>query len=91
MRSFFNAVVFCRQGRETQNDVSDGGLAARIAVAMEQGEQEGAQAAVIVFPAKENPLPRNETILKNDVRVRVADVDPALYMFTLVLAVDGNM
>jgi len=45
---------------------------------------------VIVFAAEEDPLPRNETVLENDIGVGVPDVDAAFDVFALVLVVNGN-
>ena len=46
------AVVFSSQGNCAQHDVADGGFAAGIAVPVEQGEEQGADCAMLRSPAR---------------------------------------
>lgn len=85
----FNAVVFRRQGRQSEENVPNRRFASRIAVTVKEGERRRVRHQV-VLAAEKDPLPGDEAVLEEDVRVRVSDVHTTLEMLPLVLAVDGD-
>ncbi len=78
------------QGGRSQDDVADGRLAAGIGVAVEQGEEEGADAAVLMFAGQEDPFPGDEAVVENHVGIRRARDESPLVMLPRPQVVDGH-
>ncbi len=62
-----DAVVPCSHGCHTGEHITDGRLAAGIAVAVEQGEEQRADTAVIVLSTEEDPVPGHKDIIEDQV------------------------
>jgi hypothetical protein len=81
MRFFMNVVHFSRECRRAKYDVADSRLAARIRMAVEQCEQEGQYASMLMFAGKEDPFPWHEAVVKNHIGIGRARHEPAFKMF----------
>ncbi len=78
------------QGRRPQDDVADGRLAARIGMAVEEGEEQGADPAVLVFAGQEDPLPGDEAVVEDHVGVRRPWDEAPLVVLPRPQVVDGD-
>ena len=51
-------------------------------MAVEQGEEQGAQAAVLVFSAQEDPFPGDEDVIEYDVGIHCSEVETSFESFS---------
>src|SRR5208282_389558 len=90
VRGLGDAVVFRSQRGRAQHQVAECGLAPRIAVAVEEREQQRADAAVHGFAAEKDTLPGNKAVVKDGVGVGRARDKSTLQMLACAQVVNSD-
>ncbi len=90
MRFLMDVVALGGQGRGAQDDIADGGLAAGVGMAVEQGEQQSQHAAIEVLARQEDPFPGHEAVFENQVRVGQPRRESPFKVLALTVIVNGH-
>jgi len=85
-----DVVAFGGQRRRAQNDVADGGLAAGVGMTMEQREEQRQNAAIEVLAGQEDPFPRYEAVVENQIRIGQPGRESAFEVLPLAVIVNGH-